>query len=702
METSEIIQHYASYTETDHETWSALCKRHALVHQKMAREYGDGFEKLGLNTSQVANLEVINEHLKKVSGWMLVPVNGLVPTREFFLMIGSKKYPVTVSIRQPHELDFSEQPDIFHDVCGHVPLLINEKFTRFLISLSVIALKYVNNRKAIELLGRLFWYTYEMGLILEDGQLKPYGGAIITSAQEIANSKSAEIPKHAFSLRAIFQQEYSPYRLQNEYFVIESFDDLFNCLNDLEEVLIEQLLLPNKEYVLRNYSLNKNIGENFNDVIGFLNDVQFKYPKAISFVAGQPDENYFEIENHLSKFDLFIDYLVKKTGVDRLKVINSIGQYNKTKGIINDILAEYLKTDENINLKEGDLIMTVGAQEAFSVVLSTICDRAMDVVLVEDPSYIGISSFSKVFDFNIAGVATDEEGINLEALKDKILKINRRGQKVKLVYVIPDYQNPSGSCMPIGNRLALLELAEQYNFLIIEDSVYNSFTYAQKRNPTLKSLDKNKRVIFIGSFSKSLFPGLRLGFIGADQKIENGVGQTVPLVDEMVKVKALLTNNTPTINQAILGGVLLDKHYSLQEWSKPKYESYKIKRNRILESLRIHIKAFSDSWSKGISWNEPDGGFFIRMTVPFEITPERIYACAKEFNVIFCPMKYFYLDKGGECELRLTFSNLSLDTIDEGVRQLAGYFKSVLTRGVGDAERSVSVSAHPDLVMNEA
>jgi len=250
METSEIIQHYASYTETDHETWSALCKRHALVHQKMAREYGDGFEKLGLNTSQVANLEVINEHLKKVSGWMLVPVNGLVPTREFFLMIGSKKYPVTVSIRQPHELDFSEQPDIFHDVCGHVPLLINEKFTRFLISLSVIALKYVNNRKAIELLGRLFWYTYEMGLILEDGQLKPYGGAIITSAQEIANSKSAEIPKHAFSLRAIFQQEYSPYRLQNEYFVIESFDDLFNCLNDLEEVLIEQLLLPNKEYVL--------------------------------------------------------------------------------------------------------------------------------------------------------------------------------------------------------------------------------------------------------------------------------------------------------------------------------------------------------------------------------------------------------------------------------------------------------------------
>lgn len=679
MNVNIIKQNYTSYTDVDHETWSILCKRHTLLHQKLSKEYLEGFQKLGLQLDKIANLEVINERLKELSGWTLVPVAGLIPTRDFFLMIGSKQYPVTTSIRKRYELDFSEQPDIFHDVCGHVPLLINEKFTKFLVSFSIIALKYVNNKKAVDFLGRLFWFTYEMGLILEDGKLKPYGGAIITSAQEIENSKNKEIPKHKFALESIFQQEFSPYKLQNEYFVIESFDDLFNCLDNIENVLIEQLLLPNKEHILRNYSLNKNIGENFNDVIGFLNDVQFKFPKAISFAAGQPDENYFEIENHLSKFDLFINHVVSKTGVDRLKVINSVGQYNKTKGIINDILAEHLKTDESIFLTEDDLIVTVGAQEAFSVILSTICNHTTDVVLVEDPSYIGVSSFAKVFDFTIAGVETDIEGINLEALKNKIVKINGGGQKVKLLYVIPDYQNPSGFCMPIGNRLALLELAEQYNFLIIEDSVYNSFTYAQKRNPTLKSLDKNKRVIFVGSFSKSLFPGLRLGFIGADQKVENNMGETVPLIDQMAKVKALLTNNTPTINQAILGGVLLDHNYSLQEWSKPKYESYKIKKNRLLDSLNIHIGQFCDSWSEGIYWNEPDGGFFVKMTVPFEITSGRIYECAEKFSVIFCPMKYFYLENGGEFELRLTFSNLSLDAIDEGVKQLASYFKSVIT-----------------------
>jgi len=674
-----ISQNYLSYTDSDHETWGILCNRHALLQKKMSKEYIEGFRLLGLEFDKIVNLEVINRLLKEISGWTLLPVTGLVPTRDFFLMIGSKKYPVTISIRKPEELNFSEQPDIFHDVCGHVPLLINEKFTKFLVSLSIIALKYVNNKKAIDFLGRLFWFTYEMGLIREDGEIKPYGGAIITSAQEVENSNSREIPKHRFSVKAVFQQEYSPYKLQNEYFVIESFDDLFNCLDSLEDILIEQLLHPNKEHVLRNYSLNENIGENFDNVIGFLNDIQFKFPNAIGFVAGQPDETYFEIESQLSKFDLFINHVVSRTGMDRLKVINGIGQYNKTKGIINDILAEYMKTDENIILKEEDIMVTVGAQEAFAVILSTICDRKSDVVLVEDPSYIGVSSFAKVFDFNIAGVETDAEGINLEALKSKIIKINGRGKKVKLLYVIPDYQNPSGSCMPIGNRLALLELAEQYNFLIIEDSVYNSFTYAQKRNPTLKSFDKNKRVIFVGSFSKSLFPGLRLGFIGADQKVENGIGQPVSLINQMAKVKGLITNNTPTINQAILGGVLLDQNYSLQKWSKPKNESYKAKRNRMLDSLNTYIGAFSGRWAKGIFWNEPDGGFFIKMTVPVEVTFDRVYECAKNFHVILCPMRYFYLGKGGEYELRLTFSNLSLEAIDKGVKQLAAYFKSVIT-----------------------
>jgi monomeric phenylalanine-4-hydroxylase len=672
-----VNQNYENYTEEDHNVWKTLCERQGKLDQKgISRDYLKGFINLEIDREKVVRIEDVSKRLKAISGWTLVPVTGLLPTRDFFYMLINKKYPVTVPIRKPFEIDFSEQPDIFHDICGHLPLLTNEKFTRFLTAYSIIAIKYINHDRAVEFLGRLYWYTYEMGLIREDGQTKPYGGAVITSAEEIDNVYNGNVAKYPFDLEHIFKTAYNPFKLQNEYFIINSFDDLFNSLEHLEDTLQKHLLLKEPDLLLRNYSINANLGNGFNNVIGFLNDIQYRYPKATSFVAGQPDENFFDIPDYLSKFEVFVDHMAAKTGQSKEHVIKKIGQYNKTKGIVNDIVAEHLRVDENIHVREEDILMTVGAQEAFGIIVSTICDRDDDVTLVEDPSYIGVSSFAKIFDYNIKGISTDEEGINLQELKNTLLTLSSMKKKVKLLYVIPDYQNPSGSCMPIGNRLKLLELAERYNFLIIEDSVYNSFTYAQKKNPTLKSLDKFNRVIYVGSFSKSLFPGLRLGLIAADQQIENAFGETVPLIDEMVKVKAQLTNNTPTINQAILGGVLLNLQYSLNEWNKPKFESYKQKQRVMINALDKYIG--TQYWATDITWNRPEGGFFIKMVVPFTIDNEAVVECARSYNVIFCPMRYFYLGAGGENEIRLTFSNLSVTEIEHGVKQLSEFLKSML------------------------
>lgn len=671
----QIEQNYHLYTDEDHKTWSVLCGRQVELRKgAVSGEYLKGFDLLQLDDDRIMDIDEASKRLQQVSGWTLIPVTGLIPTKDFFYMLINKKYPVTVSIRKPHEIDFSEQPDIFHDVLGHLPLLTNDKFYRFLSAYSIIALKYVNNERAVEYLGRLYWYTYEMGVIQEDGELKPYGGAIITSGEETAHMRNQATPKHRFDIDHIFRTPYNPFKLQEQYFIIESFDELFNSLEYLESKLIHHLLLHDEDHTVRNYGLNPNLVQGFSNVIGFLNDTQYKYPTAISFVAGQPDENFFSIEEHLQEFDTYVNYRMKQTGQDRNTVVNNIGQYNKTKGIVNDIVAEYLKRDESIHVSPQDILMTVGAQEAFAVIASTICDRDKDVILVEDPSYIGLSSFARIFGFNIAGIATDEEGINLVELKRKIVEANNSGQRVKLLYVIPDYQNPSGSCMPIGNRLKLLELAQKYNFLIIEDSVYNSFTYTQRRNPTIKSLDKYRRVIYVGSFSKSLFPGLRMGMIVADQQIENHWGDTVPLVDEMAKVKAQITNNTPTINQAILGGVLLSHNMSIAEWSQPKYDSYRNKRNRIVSALQLHIG--QTDWSAGITWNEPDGGFFIKMSLPFNVSDKDVEESARNYGVIFCPMRYFYLDKGGENEIRLTFSNLDVEQIEHGVMRLADYLRS--------------------------
>jgi len=672
-----VSQDYDRYTSTDHETWAILSERQGKLRDgRIAREYTDGFEQLQLDKDRVVNIEEMSKRLEAISGWTLIPVTGLIPTRDFFYMLINKKYPVTIYMRKPHEIDFSEQPDIFHDVFGHLPLLTNEKFVKFLTAYSIIALKYINNDRAIEYLGRLYWYTYEMGLLREEGSFKPYGGAVITSAGEIENLNNPDVPKYNFDLDRVFQTPYNPYRLQKEYFVINSFDDLFDCIKDIENKLIEHLLLPDKDYTLRNFALNKNLVRGFNNVIGFLNDAQYKFPQAISFVAGQPDEQYFDLEDQVASIDTYLQHLAANTGMDRTTLSNRLGQYGKTKGIVNEIVAEYLRKDENISMPADNILLTVGAQEAFAVIVSTVCQREKDVILVEDPSYVGVSSFAKVFDYPIEAVPTDEEGIDLRALKDKLIEVSREGKRVKLLYVIPDYQNPSGFCMPIGSRLKLLELARKYNFLIIEDSVYNSFTYSEKKSPTLKSLDRYNSVIYVGSFSKLLFPGLRIGLIACDQQVENEMGETVWLIDEMAKVKAMLTNNTSAISQAILAGVLLENQCSLSELNKKKFTRYKLKRDTILGALERYVGQYADDWAGGIGWNEPDGGFFIKLSVPFTVTREDVLVCAAEYNIIFCPMRYFYLNGGGEKEIRLTFSNLSIEQIDAGIQRLAGYLQS--------------------------
>ena len=690
MEAYITEQFYDNYSELDHETWRILCDRQSkLDHTKIAKVYLDGFNSLQIGKSKIPRIKEISDRLKEVSGWSLIPVTGLLKPKEFFLMLINKEYPVTVPIRSQQELDFSEQPDIFHDICGHLPLLTSEPFVKYLTKFSIIAIKYVKNERAIEFLGRLYWYTYEMGLIKENGLNKPYGGAVLTSSEEIKNIEHKKDKIYKFDIDHIFNTKYNPFDLQNEYFYINSFDELFQSLNAIEEKLIEQLYITGNDNVLRNFSINQRLG--FNNVIGFLNDTQFKYPHAISFVAGQPDENFFDIEKNISKFNTYIELRSDSMQQPKLKTINQTGQYNKTSGIINDLLVKYLRNDENIDAEEQEIIVTVGAQEAFAIIVSTICDNENDLILMEDPSYIGLSSFAKVFGYSTLGVNMDEDGIDLTHLRSRILDAHQSRKRVKLVYVIPDYQNPTGSCMSTGSRLKLLEMAEKYNFLIIEDSVYNSFTYLQQKNPTLKSLDKNNRVIYVGSFSKSLFPGLRIGLIVCDQVIENENGEIVPLVHEMIKVKAQLSNNTSTISQAILGGILIDLDYSLQNYNEAKFKSYKKKNEALLTALNEHIGTHRNTWAKDIRWTEPHGGFFIKITVPFEVNENSVIESAEKFGIIYSPMRFFYLDKGGEKEIRLTFSNLSLEQITIGIKKLADYFKYKTT--VKSDHSNVKVSA---------
>ena len=238
-----VQQDYNSYTAEDHTIWKTLYDRQSkLSTDKISRKYLDGFYQLAIDKEKVVKIEEVSRLLDSISGWTLVPVNGLLPAKDFFQMIIDRRYPVTISLRTPEELDFSEQPDIFHDICGHLPLLTNEKFAKFLTSYSVLAHKYVNDERAVDCLARLYWFTYEMGLINENGEVKPYGAAIVTSAEEIANIQNPAVPKHSFDIDKIICTPFTPYSIQKEYFVIDSFDDLFSSLEGLELKLMNHLL----------------------------------------------------------------------------------------------------------------------------------------------------------------------------------------------------------------------------------------------------------------------------------------------------------------------------------------------------------------------------------------------------------------------------------------------------------------------------
>ena len=304
-------QDYTAYQAEDHKTWATLTKRQReLLSVKISREYLNGFERLQLDEKRIVNIDEISEQLNSITGWSLVPVTGLIPTRDFFFMLLNKKYPITISIRKPWEINFSEQPDIFHDVYGHLPLLTNEKFLKFLTAYSIIAFKYVNNEKAIDFLGRLYWFTYEMGIINEDGENKPYGGAIITSAEEITNINNKNIPKHPFNLNHIFHTPYNPYKLQNEYFIINSFDDLFNSLENIESTLIESLsrLTPEEENKLL-VEFNNTAFEYPKEktVIDLFYEQSSKTPDAIAVVFGQKHVTYKELNERSNQLAHYLN-----------------------------------------------------------------------------------------------------------------------------------------------------------------------------------------------------------------------------------------------------------------------------------------------------------------------------------------------------------------------------------------------------------
>jgi len=230
-------QDWAAYTEEEHGVWGLLYKRRMVALQHTgSRLFLEGAQWIGLRPDRVPDLADVNARLAARTGWSAVAVTGFLPAREFFGCLAQRRFPTTVTVRPRNQLDYLPEPDIFHDVFGHVPLHAHPVFADFLQRFGRAASAAVTDEQ-VEAMARLFWFTVEFGLIREGTGTKVYGSGLISSHGDAANALGPDCDRRPFSLEAVLAQPFEIDHFQHVLFTIDSFEQLFAAVAEAERRL---------------------------------------------------------------------------------------------------------------------------------------------------------------------------------------------------------------------------------------------------------------------------------------------------------------------------------------------------------------------------------------------------------------------------------------------------------------------------------
>jgi phenylalanine-4-hydroxylase len=266
--TAVVEQPWSTYTSTDHETWAALFKRQQLILTGRAcREFIDNTRKFGMTPEEIPKFDELNRVLKKSTDWELIGVEGLLPELTFFDHLANRRFPVTWWIRKPEQIDYISEPDLFHDLFGHVPLLLNPLFADYMEAYGCGGVKaHGIGAEALVNLTRLYWYTVEFGLIKQDDGLRIYGSGIVSSKGESIHCLESPAPNRiGFDLKRIMRTRYRIDTYQKTYFVIDSFEQLMNATHpDFTPIYAElatQESVPAGNVLQSDFAYNRGTGE---------------------------------------------------------------------------------------------------------------------------------------------------------------------------------------------------------------------------------------------------------------------------------------------------------------------------------------------------------------------------------------------------------------------------------------------------------
>lgn len=230
-------QDYDAYTDEDHEVWGILFERRMQELQETGSEaFLSGAKTIGLDASRVPDLEDVNRRLGAKTGWAAIPVTGFIEARQFFGCLAERRFPTTIIVRSKEQLEYLQEPDIFHDVFGHVPLHANPTFADFLQTFGAVAHE-AESEADIQAMARLFWFTVEFGLVNERGKTRIYGSGLISSVGDAANALGPTCDRRPFSLDAVIAQPFEIDRLQDVLFVVDDFQELFEACRQAQERL---------------------------------------------------------------------------------------------------------------------------------------------------------------------------------------------------------------------------------------------------------------------------------------------------------------------------------------------------------------------------------------------------------------------------------------------------------------------------------
>jgi len=373
-------------------------------------------------------------------------------------------------------------------------------------------------------------------------------------------------------------------------------------------------------------------------------------PDVISFAGGLPAPETFPGEK-----------LAEIAAEELRERPQDVLQYSTTEGSrrLRDAIVEWLEP-QGVHATRDELLVTTASQQGLDLVCKAFLDPG-DVLFCGLPTYLGAVQAFNLFQVDKVGVPLNEDGMDVDVLQRRIAEQRAAGKRLKAIYVIPDFQNPSGITMSLERRKQLLEIAKREDLLIIEDNPYGHLRFAGTAIPPIASLDDEGRVVMMVTFSKVLCSGLRLAVM-----LARGV-----LMDALVRAKQATDLCTSKLIQIMAARYI--EEVGLENHLETIRPIYRVKKEAMVRALETYMPK-----NAGIRWTNPDGGLFVWVWLPEGIDTEKLIDRAIEHNVAFVPGASAFVDGSGKNTLRLAFSLMDEEKIDEGIRRLAGVVEEAL------------------------